>query len=112
MFYHTILSPPFFQVIATGPGLEKTGVTVNKWAEFSIDTRRAGHAPLVVSCLDNDYNPVDVMVKDNKDGTFWCRYMPKKNCRHVITIAYAGVNIPNSPYRVGVFIVFLTFPIK
>ena len=54
-------------------GLEKTGVTVNKWAEFSVDTRKAGKAPLHVACIDADYNTVDVMVTDNKDGTYWCR---------------------------------------
>ena len=92
-------------MVATGPGLEKTGVTVNKWAEFSIDTRLAGQAPLMVSCMDADYEPVEVLVKDNKDGTFWCRYMPKNNNKHTITIAYAGVNVPNSPFRVSIHVV-------
>ena len=36
------------QVSAHGPGLEKHGVTVNKWAEFTVDTRRAGRANLEV----------------------------------------------------------------
>ena len=87
-------------MVATGPGLEKNGVTVHKWAEFSVDTRRGGQAPLMVSCMDADYEPVEVLVKDNKDGTFWCRYMPKKNVKHTVTIAYAGINVPNSPFRV------------
>ncbi len=38
------------QVSAHGPGLEKHGVTVNKWAEFTVDTRRAGRANLEVQC--------------------------------------------------------------
>eukprot|EP00918_Siedleckia_nematoides_P105694 GHVU01230790.1.p1 GENE.GHVU01230790.1~~GHVU01230790.1.p1 ORF type:complete len:2480 (+),score=363.92 GHVU01230790.1:158-7597(+) len=90
------------KVVATGPGLEKTGVTVNKWAEFSVDTRRAGRAPLKVTCMDADYNSVDVIMQDNHDGTYWCRYMPKKNIKHTVTITYGMVNIPNSPYRVFV----------
>ena len=83
-------------------GLQKSGVTVNKWAEFSVDTRKAGKAPLHVACIDADYNTVDVVVKDNKDGTYWCRYMPKANNKHTIMISYGGVSIPNSPYRVYV----------
>ena len=45
---------------AKGPGLEKTGVTVNKWAEFTVDTSKAGKAPLHIAAMDADYNPVDV----------------------------------------------------
>lgn len=95
----TVFDPS--KVVATGPGLEKTGVTVNKWAEFTVDTRMAGPAPLHISAIDADYNPVDVLVRDNKDGTYWCRYMPKKNSKHTIIVSYGGVNVPNSPFRVG-----------
>lgn len=89
------------QVTASGPGLEKTGVVVNKWAEFTVDTRQAGHAPLHIAAMDADYNPVEVVIKDNKDGTFSCRYMPKKNVKHTVIISYGGINIPNSPFRVS-----------
>ena len=92
-------------MIATGPGLEPTGVTVNKWAEFSVDARFAGtpppgQAPLAIVCEDCDHNPVDVVIQDNKDGTFWCRYMPTRNVKHTITITWGSVMIPNSPFRV------------
>lgn len=33
---------------ARGPGLEKTGVAVNKPAEFTVDAKHAGKAPLRV----------------------------------------------------------------
>lgn len=89
------------KVEASGPGLQKTGVTVNKWAEFTVDTRRAGRAPLHIAAMDADYNPVDVIIKDNKDGTYFCRYMPRRNNKHTIIISYGGVSIPNSPYRVS-----------
>ena len=50
-----------WQVVASGPGLEKTGVTVNKWAEFVVDARRAGgQAPLHIAAMDADYNQVEV----------------------------------------------------
>jgi len=99
MYLH--LQVLLFQVTAYGPGLEKTGVTITKWAEFTVDTRQAGHAPIHVAAMDADYNPVDVVIKDNKDGTYFCRYMPKQPVKHTIIISYGGVAIPNSPYRVG-----------
>lgn len=37
-----------YQVKARGPGLEKTGVAVNKPAEFIVDAKHAGKAPLRV----------------------------------------------------------------
>lgn len=33
---------------ARGPGLEKTGVAVNKPAEFTVDAKHGGKAPLKV----------------------------------------------------------------
>ena len=85
---------------ASGPGLQKTGVTVNKWAEFTVDTRAAGKAPLDVSCMDSDYKMLDVQIKDNKDGTYFCRYMPTRNCKHTVQVNYGGCNIPKAPFRV------------
>ncbi len=75
-------------------------MTVNKWAEFSVDARRAGKALLSVICMDSEYNTVDVLIQDNKDGTYWCRYMPKRHVKHTIIISYGGVAVPNSPFRV------------
>jgi len=89
------------KVEASGPGLQHTGVMVNKWAEFTVDARRAGRAPLHVAAMDADYNPVDVVVRDNKDGTYFCRYMPKRNVKHTVLISYGGVSVPNSPFRVS-----------
>lgn len=37
-----------FQVKAYGPGLDKTGVAVNKPAEFTVDAKSGGKAPLKV----------------------------------------------------------------
>ena len=55
------------QVTASGPGLEPTGVTVMKWAEFTVDTRQASKprskVPLHISALDKDMDQVEVIVK-------------------------------------------------
>ncbi|XP_056000448.1 filamin-A-like isoform X18 [Ostrea edulis] len=90
------------KVTAFGPGLEKTGVVQNKWTEFTVDAKKAGKATLNVSCLDVDLKPVPIEILDKKDGTFQCKYMPKKSCKHTITITWGGVQIPNSPFRVQV----------
>jgi filamin len=59
------------RVTAKGPGLEKTGVVANKWAEFTVDTKLAGApAPLVITCMDVDYKPVEVQVKKQKLTNF------------------------------------------
>ena len=89
------------KVKAYGPGLNKKGVMPNKWAEFTVDTKEAGIAPLHVTCLDVNCNPLEVQVMDNRDGTFGCRYMPKKPERHTVFVTYGSANIPDSPFRVS-----------
>jgi filamin len=49
--------------------LAKTGVTLNKWAEFTVDTCKAGKASLVIICEDDQHKPVNVEVVDKKNGT-------------------------------------------
>ncbi|XP_031800606.1 filamin-A isoform X2 [Sarcophilus harrisii] len=90
------------KVKARGPGLEKTGVAINKPAEFTVDAKNGGKAPLKVQVQDSEGFPVDVTVKDNGNNTFSCSYVPKKAVKHTAMISWGGVNIPNSPYRVNV----------
>jgi len=89
------------KVEASGPGLQPEGVMVNAVAEFTVDARKAGQlAPLDISAVDVDSNPVEVKVTDNKNGTYTCRYTPTKSVVYTICIAYGGVSIPKSPYKV------------
>nr|XP_032651018.1 filamin-A-like isoform X1 [Chelonoidis abingdonii] len=90
------------KVKAHGPGLEKTGVAINKPAEFTVDAKNGGKAPLKVQVQDAEGSPVDVAVKDNGHGTYSCSYVPKKPVKHTAMVSWGGVNIPNSPYRVNV----------
>lgn len=90
-------------VVATGPGLSPKGVVIATPTEFTVDTRKAGKAPLDVSVMTNaDYRPVDVKVTDNKDGTFKAQYKPDKLGKHTVHVNYGGVAIPKSPFRVQV----------
>lgn len=88
-------------MVAFGPGLQETGVQVQQMTEFTVDAKKAGKAQLDIICHDADGNPVKVDVKDNKDGTYTCKYKPLKNVKHVVLISYGGVNIPKSPFRVS-----------
>ncbi|XP_064632236.1 filamin-A-like isoform X3 [Lineus longissimus] len=90
------------KVKAYGPGLEKTGVEPNRWAEFTVDCREAGTAPLKITCVDAQNNPIEVQVADNRNNTYSCRYIPKNVEKHTIYVSYGGCNIPNSPFRVYV----------
>lgn len=78
-------------------------MTVGKPAEFTVDARKAGKAVLNITCIDANYKAVEVVVKDNRDGTFSCKYNPKSPVKHTIIITWGGVSIPKSPFRVGLF---------
>ncbi|XP_061423004.1 filamin-A-like [Lethenteron reissneri] len=85
-----------------GPGLESGKVVVGKPIEFTVDARAGGRAPLKVYAQDAEGNPIDVQVKDNGDGTFLCRYTPRKAIKHTFLTTWGGVSVPGSPHRVTV----------
>lgn len=85
-----------------GPGVQRDGVSKGQRAQFTIDTRRAGSAPLDVQVLDANYNNIDVNVRSNGDGTYTAEYIPKTGSRHAIQVNYGGVATHNSPHRVFV----------
>ena len=70
-----------------------------------MDAREAGEAPLKVVVTDADYQKLDVLVKNNGDGTYTCRYTPIYPNRHTVWVIYGGVAIPKSPVRVSLFFV-------
>ncbi|CAL8323139.1 unnamed protein product [Lota lota] len=88
------------QVQCYGPGLEPTGCIVNKPADFTIDTRRAGRGELRLYAQDAEGFPIDIQIKDNGDSTFLCVYIPSKPIKHTLIIAWGEVNVPSSPFRV------------
>ena len=55
---------PLPQVQAYGPGLEKSGCIVNNLAEFTVDPKDAGKAPLkIFAQVSFDLPPVQVIVR-------------------------------------------------
>ncbi|XP_066474120.1 filamin-B isoform X1 [Tiliqua scincoides] len=90
------------KVRAYGPGLERTGCIVNNPAEFTVDTKEAGNAPLKIYAQDGEGNPIDIQIKNNRDGIYACSYMPAKPIKHTIAVTWGGANVPQSPYRVHI----------
>ncbi|KAG5835871.1 hypothetical protein ANANG_G00248600 [Anguilla anguilla] len=90
------------KVKAYGPGLEKTGCIINKPAEFTVDATDAGKAPVKIFAQTAEGDTVDVKVKNKGDGTYACSYTPTTPVKHTVAVAWGGVNVPNSPFRVNI----------
>lgn len=88
--------------MAYGSGLKETGVVVDEWAEFVVDTTLAGKEDDIrIEAFDGEYDVVDVeLEQSDAAGVVECRYKPKKPVQHRIFISYAGVNIIGGPFRV------------
>lgn len=83
------------KVRAYGPGL--THGTVDKDADFVIDTRGAGNGALNLTVEGPCEARIDC--KDNQDGTCHVSYLPTMPGNYMINILYQGVHIPGSPFQ-------------
>ncbi|XP_028303701.1 filamin B a isoform X2 [Gouania willdenowi] len=90
------------KVRAFGPGLEKNGCLINQTAEFTVSAENAGKGPLKVMAQDAEGLPVDVKVRNKGDGLYSCSYTPTSALKHTVAVAWAGVGLPNSPFRVNI----------
>ncbi|XP_029947767.1 filamin B a isoform X1 [Salarias fasciatus] len=90
------------KVRAYGPGLEKAGCLINQPTEFTVDAENGGQGPLKITAQDAEGLPVDVRVKSKGDGLYSCSYTPASSLKHTVAVAWAGVSVPNSPFRVNV----------
>ncbi|KAI7811689.1 filamin-C [Triplophysa rosa] len=88
------------KVKAFGPGLDPSGVIVNKPTQFIVDAREAGKGSLKIYAQDAEGCVIDIKITDKGDGTFVCMYVPTKPVKHTIIITWREVNISNSPFRV------------
>lgn len=52
-------------------------------------------------CQDGDGHPVEVKVKSKGDGLYSCSYTPTSPLKHTLAVAWGGVGIPKSPFRVS-----------
>lgn len=75
-------------VKASGPGLEKNGVTINQPTSFDVDTSKAGNAPLDVVVQDVYGSKLPVQIKSNPDGTKKVTYTPVSGVPHTVEGKY------------------------
>lgn len=52
-------------------------------------------------CQDAEGLPVDVKVRSKGDGMYSCSYTPNSPLKHTVSVAWGGVSVPNSPFRVS-----------
>ncbi|XP_056111319.1 filamin-B isoform X2 [Rhinichthys klamathensis goyatoka] len=90
------------QVRAYGPGLEKSGVIINKPVEFTVEAKDAGNGPLIITAQDANGVPIDVKVKSKGENVYSCSYTPTSAVKHTLAVTWGGVSVPNSPFRVSV----------
>lgn len=83
------------KVKASGPGL--VSGLINRPAEFTIDTKKAGQGGLGVTVE----GPCEATIncRDNGDGTCSVAYMPRDPGDYVINITFDDCPIPGSPFN-------------
>ncbi|KAF1606973.1 UNVERIFIED_CONTAM: Filamin-A, partial [Eudyptes pachyrhynchus] len=88
------------KVKCTGPGLTPGVVRANVPQTFTIDTSKAGVAPLDVKVQGPKgvVEPVDVA--DNGDGTQRVSYVPSREGPYSISVRYGDEEVPRSPFKV------------
>ena len=87
-----------------GRGVEQDGVVVDERATFLVDARHAGTADLAVAVFDEDSNEVDVSVSERTSppgGVYECSYTARDPGRHVVSVSYGHVAVPQSPFKVS-----------
>lgn len=55
-----------------------------------MDTRQAGDAPLDVTVMDANYQPIKLEAKDNKNGIYDFSYRPTRGNKHTIQVRFVA----------------------
>ena len=86
---------------AEGPGIEETGVEINKETWFDVHTKGAGKGELSVN-IKGPHGTVNAKCKKKEKGLDHFTYTPTESGEHVVTIKYGGEQIPGSRFKVDV----------
>ncbi|KAG8432010.1 hypothetical protein GDO86_020333, partial [Hymenochirus boettgeri] len=89
------------KVKTSGPGLG-TAVRANIPQQFTVDTSKAGIAPLAVEVRGPRGTVEPVSICDNPDGTHTVSYTPSLEGPYNVSVQYADEEIPRSPFKVKV----------
>ncbi|NWU93714.1 FLNA protein, partial [Upupa epops] len=88
------------KVTASGPGLERG--KAGEVATFMVDCSKAGDAELTIEIISDAGVKAEVVLQDNRDGTYTITYTPVVAGSYSITIKYGGRSVPKFPVRVTV----------
>ncbi|XP_064905473.1 LOW QUALITY PROTEIN: filamin-C [Columba livia] len=88
------------KVTASGPGLE--GGKAGEVATFMVDCSQAGDAELTIEIISEAGVKAEVLIQNNRDGTYAITYTPACAGAYTITIKYGGHPVPKCPVRVTV----------
>ena len=85
-----------------GPGVQREGLDTGlSAAQFTVDTRECGQGKVAVRCR-GPAGPVDVVVGDNRDGTYSCSYIPAVEGDYKLDVVFNDAVVSGSPYLVHV----------
>ncbi|XP_033927771.1 LOW QUALITY PROTEIN: filamin-A [Melopsittacus undulatus] len=88
------------KVKCVGPGLTPGAVRANVPQSFTVDTSKAGVAPLDVKVQGPKGVVEPVEVADNGDGTQRVSYVPSREGTYSISVRYGDEEVPRSPFKV------------
>lgn len=93
-------APDASKVRVNGPGVE-CGVLHSFQSCFHVETRGAGAGQLTVRVRGPRGGfRVEMERESRTDRTILCRYDPTEVGEYFITVAWSGVEVPGSPFRV------------
>ncbi|XP_063704506.1 filamin-A-like isoform X2 [Culicoides brevitarsis] len=92
------------KVVASGPGIQPEGVSVNRPTHFDIMTKGAGKGTPEVIILDPSGSKTSIIPKLIQKGPdfYRCEYVTPHVGVHSVNVFFAGKPIPNSPFGVKV----------
>lgn len=91
------------KVKVEGPGVTGEGILPGDVAPFTITYKDAGRGQPKVDVYGPDHQPIHVVMdNDKKEGVCKCEYQPGVFGEYTVAITYAGLPVPNSPFKVPI----------
>ncbi|XP_058480403.1 filamin-C isoform X4 [Solea solea] len=87
------------KVKCSGPGLG-SGVRAHVPQTFTVDSSKAGVAPLEVQLYGPTGVAEPISITDNGDGTHTVNYTPANDGPYTVCVKYADQEVPRSPFKI------------
>ncbi|KAM6962064.1 filamin-C-like isoform 3-T3 [Tautogolabrus adspersus] len=87
------------KVKCSGPGLG-SGVRAQVPQTFTVDSSKAGVAPLEVQLYGPTGVAEPISITDNGDGTHTVNYTPSNDGPYTVCVKYAEQEVPRSPFKI------------